>query len=297
MSNLNLAKNLKGKTAINDLLNNNVLSSQNVSMIDIEKLIPYRKHPFKLYTDERLDNMVESIKERGIISPIIVRKIENDKYEILSGHNRTNAGKKAGLRFIPSRINNVEDDIADIIVVESNFIQRNKFLPSEKAKAYKLQLDALNRQGKKCSIGTEVSRDVVAKNNDTSSVQIQRFVRLNYLVDDLLQLVDNKKLSFRAGVEISYIDKAIQSSILQVIENGKKITLKQAEKLRELAKSKELTQDDIYELLTENKEIKEVKIPINKISKYFDNDMSEKEMLDTILKLLKSYKENNFTLL
>lgn len=291
MSSLNLSKNLKSSAVISDLLNaskNNAIKQE----ADINLLVPYRRHPFKLYEDERLHRMIESIKRYGILSPIIVRQIEDNKYEILSGHNRVNAAKLVGLKTVPIEIRNVDDDIADIIVVDSNFVQRIDFLPSERAKACKLQLDALNRQGKKknfCSIGTEVeySRDIVAKNNNTSSVQIQRFIRLNYLVEELLDMVDNKDLSFRSAVEISYIDVETQNNIIEVIESSFKISLKQAKLLRQESENKILTFEDIIELLTEKEEVKRnINIPFDKIKNYFNDNASDEEVIERIIGLL-----------
>ncbi len=294
MSSLNLSKNLKSSSVISDLLNtskNNAIKQES----DINLLVPYRRHPFKLYEDERLHKMIESIKRHGVLSSIIVRQIEDNKYEILSGHNRVNAAKLAGLKTVPIEIRNVDDDIADIIVVDSNFVQRIDFLPSERAKAYKLQLDALNRQGKKndfCPIGTEVenSRDIVAKNNDTSSVQIQRFIRLNYLVEELLDMVDNKNLSFRPAVEISYIDVETQNNIIEVIESGFKISLKQAKLLRQESVNEILTFEDIIELLAVKEEVKRnINIPFDKIKNHFnDINTSDEEIVDKIIKLLNS---------
>ncbi len=293
---LNLSKNLKNKNVIGELISSNSTSFGNsIEKIDIDRLIAYRRHPFKLYEDERLSNMVGSIKQHGILSPIIVRPdgISNN-YEILSGHNRTNAAKLAGLKQVPIEIRIVDDDIADMIVVESNFVQRMDFLPSEKAKAYKLQLDALNRQGKKdnlCSNGTEVenSRDIVAKNNSTSSVQIQRYIRLNYLTDELLELVDKNTLSFRPAVEISYIDMETQINILNVIESGSKISLKQASLLKKEAESKILSIDDILDLLAGKKnEKRTIEIPFDKIKNYFPDSVTENEIIEKIVGLLNS---------
>jgi len=294
MSKLDLGKSLKSKDVISHLLSDNV-SNVIKKEVDINLLIPYRKHPFKLYEDERLGYMIESIKKYGIISPIIVRELEDGKYEVLSGHNRTNAARLIGLKTVPIEIRNVDDDIADIIVVQANFIQRIDFLPSEKARAYKLQLDALNRQGKKnsnlCSNGTEVenSRDIVARNNNTSSVQIQRYIRLNYLTEKLLDMVDNKTLSFRPAVEISHLEIEIQINIEKVIESGIRISLKQAHLLKEEAGTRILSIDDIYELLTENKKDKrKIEIPYDKIKNYFPDSVTEDEIVEKIVGLLNS---------
>lgn len=308
MSSLDLSKSLKSREAIKNLLSS-ASNNSDKKEVNIDTLITYKNHPFKLYTDERLDGMIESIKQVGILSPIIVRKKEDDKLEILSGHNRTNAAKLAGLKTVPVVIMDVDDDTADRIVVESNFIQRTEFLPSEKAKAYKLLLDSLNRQGKKtsisnfCSNGTEVvtkeseiqenSRDIVAKYYNTSSIQVQRYIRLNFLIDGLLKMVDDKVLSFRPAVEISYLDKKSQSNIECFINMGHKISLKHAQALREKFERIGLTTNDIANLLPEKeqneKSERNIVIPLEKLKGYFNDleGVTDEEIIEKIISFLK----------
>lgn len=301
MSKLNLNKKLKGHDLIGDIIGKPDLNNDDgdIKQIKTYLLIPFKNHPFKLYDGEKLNDLVESIKEYGILSPVIAREVENqEELELLSGHNRVNAAKIIGLETVPTIIKNVDDDTAQIIVAEANFRQRQDFLPSEKARAYKMQLDALKRQGKKrdndiCSNGTETetSREEVAKNNDTSAAQIRRYVRLNFLTEKLLDMVDNKILSFRPAVEISYLSEEGQQIIESLISNqGIKISLKQAERLRELEKSLGvLNLNTILQVLSEKKkEKKKLEIPVSKVKAYFDDNITDEEMINFILNLLES---------
>lgn len=302
MSKLNLSRKLKGQDLISDIigkpdLNNN---DKDIKQIKTYLLIPFKNHPFKLYEGNKLNDMVESIKEYGILSPVIAREIENkEELELLSGHNRVNAAKIIGLETIPTIIKSVDDDTAQIIVAEANFMQRQDFFPSEKAKAYKMQLDALNRQGKKrnldiCSNGTyvETSRDEVAKNNNTSASQIRRYIRLNYLTDELLDMVDKNILGFRPAVEISYLSSESQKIIESLMKNQNiKISLKQAEtlKIKEVEIGR-LNLDIILEVLSNKnkKNSKKIAIPLTKIKKYFDENLCEDEIINKIIQLLET---------
>lgn len=301
MSKLNLNKKLKGQDLIGDIIGKPDLNNDDgdIKQIKTYLLIPFKNHPFKLYDGEKLNDLVESIKEYGILSPVIAREIEDqEELELLSGHNRVNAAKIIGLETVPTIIKNVDDDTAQIIVAEANFRQRQDFLPSEKARAYKMQLDALKRQGKKrdndfCSNGTEAetSREEVAKNNDTSSAQIRRYIRLNFLTENLLDTVDSKILSFRPAVELSYLSEESQQIIESLISNqGIKISLKQAERLRELEKSLGvLNLNTILQVLSEKKkEKKKLEIPVSKVKAYFDDNITDEEMINIILNLLES---------
>ncbi len=298
MSKLNLNKKLKGHDIIGDIIGRTDLIDivDEIKQVKTYLLIPFKNHPFKLYEGKMLDDLVESIREYGVLSPVIVREIENkEELELLSGHNRVNAARIIGLETVPAIIKNVDDDTAQIIVTESNFKQRNSFLSSEKAKAYKMQMDALKRQGKKdiCSNGTEAmtSREEVARNNDTSAAQIRRYIRLNYLTDKLLDMVDKNTLSFRPAVEISYLSEESQKIIESLIENnGNKISLKQAEELRELEKSSGvLNLGVILRVLSEKKkEKKKLEIPVSKVKSYFDDNITDEEMINIILDLLDS---------
>lgn len=313
MSSLNIGRNLKGRTAFGELIGNKL---ENIQITDKEEsikevetylLIPFKNHPFKLYEGDKLNDMVESIKEYGILHPVIARVIQNqEELELLSGHNRVNAAKIIGLKTIPAIIKTVDDDTAAIIVAEANFLQRQELMPSEKAKAYKMQLDALKRQGKKknftdeidkCSNGTEVetSRDEVAKKNDTSASQIRRYIRLNFLTDGLLEMVDINILKFRPAVEISYLSSESQKIIESLIKNqDMNINLQQALQLKEMEREKEenLTLDNILEILSDKEEkSKKISIPMSKIKEYlYEDNLTTDEIVDKIIELLKKDK-------
>lgn len=298
MGKLGLNSKLKGYNNIIGEIISKEDSGKDIKQVKTYLLIPFKNHPFKLYEGDKLNDMIESIKEYGILSPVIAREIENrDELELLSGHNRVNAAKIIGLETVPTIIKNVDDDTAQIIVAEANFMQRQDFLPSERAKAYKMQLDALKRQGKKretdfCSNGTEAdtSREEVAKSNGTSAAQIRRYIRLTYLTDNLLEMVDKNILAFRPAVEISYLSSESQSIIESLIKNnGFKINLNQAERLK--IKEEQLGQlelNGILEVLSEKKNVakKQIEIPLSKIRKYFNNDMCENEIINKIIELL-----------
>lgn len=234
----------------------------------IENLVHFADHPFKLYSEEKLQELAESIKQSGIINPVVVRKIKDSgEYEILSGHNRTEAARIAGLMDIPSRVVDVDDDTARLIVTESNLLQREKLLPSEKGRAYKMQLDALKRQGQRTDLIQKLewdpdedtfdpmehktSRDLVADKNKESGAQIQRYIRMNSLASDLINMVDEEVIPFRAGVDLSYLSDTEQShlSFLLISNDTYKINLETAGILKTLSKAGQLDHTRIKQVL------------------------------------------------
>ncbi len=307
MGKLNLNSKLKGQDLINGIIGNT--SRYEIKEVPPAKLMPFGNtpgFPFKLHQGRKREELKQSIIEKGITSPIIVRAIpeiykdirpECD-YEIIIGHNRNDIAIELNLPRVPIIIRkDIDSDVMAIdIMNEDNFQQRQEILPSEKARAYKMQMDAIKKQGKRtdmdlCSNGTEVntSRDEVAKNNDTSAAQIRRYIRLNYLTEKLLDMVDRNILSFRPAVEISYLSEESQSIIESLIENQKiKISLKQAEELKELERnSGPLYFDIIAKVLSEKKkEKKKLEIPLSKIKRYFNDDLSETEIVNKIIELL-----------
>lgn len=309
MSKLDLQGKLNKKNVINDIIGNINTSQYEIKEVSPAKLMPFGNtpgFPFKLHQGKKREELKQSIIEKGITSPIIVRKIpemykdiqpECD-YEIIIGHNRNDIAIELNLPSVPIIIRkDIDSDVKAIdIMNEDNFQQRQEILPSEKARAYKIQMDAIKKQGKRtetdlCSNGTEVntSRDEVAKNNDTSAAQIRRFIRLNYLNKKLLDMVDMNILSFRPAVEISYLSEESQSIIESLFENQKiKISLKQAEELKELERnSTPLYFDIISKVLSEKKKKKKkLEIPLSKIKRYFNDDLSETEIVNKIIELL-----------
>ena len=198
-------------------MNNNLKSPVN---IPVEKIRPFEGHPYKVLDNEEMNTLIDSIQQKGVISPIVVRPLENtdDEYEIISGHRRLRASVKAGLETVPALIYAVTRDEAAIMLVDSN-LHREHILPSEKAFAYKLKLEALNHQGKTFGqVGQKYSRDLMAESVNESSRQIHRYIRLTYLIPELLEMMDEDKIALSVGVELSFLDEQMQYDLLRVIE-------------------------------------------------------------------------------
>ena len=266
--------------------------------LDIDSLFPFPNQPFQPYKEEEMEKMVQSIRENGVISPIVVRPKENGTYEIISGHNRVEACKRAGFTFIPSFIREVDDATAVILMVDSNLRQREKLLPSEKAKAYKMKMEALKRQGERrdltsCHDGTKFrSDDAVAENVQDSARQVQRFVRLNNLSPALMNLVDEGKLALTPAVEISYLDSADQEIVQEILERDQvSPSLSQAQKLRKLSDTKKINDREIDRVLTVEKPMYEtIVFRRNKIEQFFPAGTTGQQIEKTIYKLLEQYR-------
>ena len=212
-------------------------STDAVAQISTELLVEYENQPFKPYSDKKLNELAEDIKINGVLSPIIVRPIDNGKYQILAGHNRTAASKLAGLTTVPAVIKPCDNDTAKLIVVNTNLNQRQELLPSEKAFAYKMQLEAMKHQGiTSCQVGTKLrSDDILAENLQDSARQIQRYIRLTYLIKPMLDMVDNNRMAFMVGVNLSFLSEDNQDILYDLITDNKmKITLSQSEELKRL---------------------------------------------------------------
>ena len=204
-----------------------VVNEESAMEIEINKIHAFKNHPFKVLDDEKMQDLIESVKLSGVLTPVLLRVDSNDEYEMISGHRRLHAEKMAGLTTIPAIVRELSDDDAVIAMVDAN-IQREELLPSEKAFAYRMKLEAMKRQGSRTDItsgqndqkltGT-VSRDILAQQVGESSKQVQRYIRLTELIPELLDMVDNKKLTFTIGVDISYIDKEIQKWIYEYIKD------------------------------------------------------------------------------
>ena len=198
-------------------MNNNLKSPVT---IPVEKIRPFEGHPYKVLDNEEMNTLIDSIQQKGVISPILVRPLENtdDEYEIISGHRRIRASVKAGLETVPALIYAVSRDEAAVMLVDSN-LHREHILPSEKAFAYKLKLEALNHQGKTFGqVGQKYSRDLMAESVNESSRQIHRYIRLTYLIPELLEMMDEDKIALSVGVELSFLDEQMQYDLLRVIE-------------------------------------------------------------------------------
>lgn len=270
--------------------------------IEIEKICPFRKHPFKVIDDEKMQELVESIKTNGVLTPVLVRPLGMDTYEMISGHRRMHAAKLAGLEKIPTIIREMTDDEAVICMVDAN-VQREELLPSEKAFAYKMKLEAMKRRAGRPSQnnvsqnGTDFRSDeLLAKQIGSSRNQIQRYIRLTELIPDLLELVDKKKLQFTVAVEISYIDEKIQQWLYEYIRDNGFIKLKQISALREHLKTEKINQQQMITLLNENmpgrKSIRKVTLSEDRLSKYFPPFYSQDDMEKVLIQLLEIWKQN-----
>ena len=227
-----------------------------ITNISVDLLVPFEGQPFKPYTKEKLEELAEDIKMNGVLSPIIIRPFENGKYQILAGHNRTSASKLVGKTTIPAVIKQCDDDTAKLTVVNTNLNQRQELLPSEKAFAYKMQLEVLKHQGQKSTSGQLVQKysvEQVADNVKENYKQVQRYIRLTYLIDEFLQMVDEKKLAFMVGVNISFLCKDDQNILYDYISyDDIKISLKQSQQLKELA-DKEFTNEMLEDFFAKKK--------------------------------------------
>ena len=229
-----------------------------ITNISVDLLVPFEGQPFKPYTKEKLEELAEDIKMNGVLSPILIRPIADGKYQILAGHNRTSASKLVGKTTIPAVIKQCDDDTAKLTVVNTNLNQRQELLPSEKAFAYKMQLEALKHQGAtSCQVGTKLeigrSDNQIAENSKESARQIQRYIRLTYLIDEFLQMVDEKRLAFMVGVNLSFICKDDQTILYDYISyDDIKISLKQSQQLKELA-DKDFTTEMLEDFFAKKK--------------------------------------------
>ena len=235
--------------------------------LEIDSLVPFPNQPFNPYTEDDMAKMVESIQENGVISPIIVRpKADGETYEIISGHNRVEACRRAGICKIPSFIREVDDDTAVILMVDSNLRQREKLLPSEKAKAFKMKVEAIKRQGERTDLTSvqveqkfagKTSRDIVAEEVGESNAQVQRYIRLNSLSPSLLQMVDYGKLAFNPAVALSYLNPEDQAIVQEVMEREEIApSLSQAQKLKKMASAGTIDDkkiiDEVYDYVSQH---------------------------------------------
>ncbi len=268
--------------------------------LDVDSLVPFKDHPFREYPEEKMREMVESVTEHGILMPILVRPIDSGEgYEIISGHNRVEASRRAGIKKIPATIREMDDDTATILMVDSNLRQRDKLLPSEKAKAYQMKMEALKRKAGRpeknsCQVGTNYRADkAVAENTDDSARQVQRFIRLNRLSAALLDYVDEGTLAFNPAVEVSYLDPADQQVVYEIMERDQiSPSLSQAQKLHKLAQIGKISEDAIEAVMTVEKPMYEtITFRRNTVEKYFPAGTSGREIEKTIIRLLEEYQQ------
>ena len=267
--------------------------------IAIEKLFPFEGHPFKVQDNEEMNALIESIQEQGILSPLIVRPKENteDEYEIVSGHRRFRAAVKAGMKEVPALIVPLDRDEAAVAVVDSN-LHREHILPSEKAFAYKLKMEALSRQGKRTDLTSDqVGRkletaEIIGQQADESKNQVRRYIRLTNLILPILDMVDEKRIAFTPAVELSYLLPEEQTMLLSEIEyNDCTPNLSQAQRLKELSMQGLFTGERLSAIMSEEKanQKERVKIPADRIRKYFPKDYTTAQIEETIVKLCEAY--------
>ena len=264
--------------------------------ISIEKLFPFEGHPFKVQDNEEMNALTQSIQEQGILSPLIVRPKENtaDEYEIVSGHRRFRAAVKAGISFIPALIVPLDRDAAAIAVVDSN-LHREHILPSEKAFAYKLKMEALSRQGKRSDLtsdqlGPKLTVEKISEND--SATQVKRYIRLTNLIPPVLDMVDEGRIAFTPAVELSYLQPEEQRMLLSEMEyNDCTPDLSQAQRLKALSMQGLFTKEQLSTIMSDEKanQKERVKIPVERIRKYFPKDYTTTQMEETIVKLCEAY--------
>lgn len=277
-----------------------VVGEESAMEIEIYKIHPFKDHPFHVVDDDRMKRLVDSIRENGILVPAIVRSIGNDEYEMISGHRRMHAAQKLGMERIPVIIREMSDDEAIVKMVDSN-IQREELLPSEKAFAYKMKIEAMKRQAGRPSNNSgqndqnlrgTVSRDLLAEEAGESSRQVQRYIRLTELIPDLLDYVDKKRIQFTVAVEISYIDKEIQQWVYEYIKENGSVKINQVKELRAAMQTGAMTQDKVITILSGNQpgeRIGDLTLSWKKFSRYFPQDYSRDDMRQVIEDLLKSW--------
>ena len=271
---------------------------EQVQQIPIEELFPFKEHPFKVLDDEAMQRTVESVAQYGVLAPLIARPRPEGGYEIISGHRRQHAAELAGLDTLPVIVREMTDDAAVILMVDSN-LQRENILPSERAFAYKMKLEAIKKQGARSDltsgqIGPKLRSDEqVALDAGESRKQVQRFIRLTNLIPELLDLVDEKKISFNPAVELSYLDEAQQRDFLQAMDETQNApSLSQAQRMKKLAQEGKLTYEAAFAIMGEAKkdELDKVVIKNDTLKKYFPRSYTPRQMEDVIIKLLEQWQ-------
>ena len=271
---------------------------EQVQQIPIGELFPFKNHPFKVLDDESMQRTVESVEQYGVLSPLIARPRPEGSYEIISGHRRQHAAQLAGLDTLPVIVRNMDDDAAVLLMVDSN-LQRENILPSERAFAYKMKLEALKNQGARSDltsrqvVGKLEAADLVGKGNEESGRQVQRFIRLTNLIPELLDMVDEKKIAFNPAVELSYLDESQQRDFLEAMNDTQNApSLSQAQRLKKLAQEGHFSYDVAFAVMGEEKkdELDKVVIKNDTLRKYFPRSYTPKQMEDTIIKLLEQWQ-------
>lgn len=270
--------------------------------LPIEKLCPFEGHPFKVADNEEMDQLVESIMAHGVLTPLVVRPLENGEYEVISGHRRLHACKRAGIESVPAVITEMDRDAAAIALVDSN-LHREHILPSEKAFAYKLKLEALKQQGQRTDL---TSRQVVGKLETADMIadgesgrQVQRYIRLTHLIPEILQMVDDRKIALTPAVDISYLTKKEQEDLLETMEcEDCTPSVSQAIRMKQLSQAGELDVYTIFDILTQKKANQHEKISfkVSDLRSYFPRSYTASQMTREIIKaleFLRQHREQN----
>ena len=269
---------------------------RNVTYIEVDKLKPFENHPYYVKDDDEMLNLTQSIAENGILSPLIVRPIENDEYEVISGHRRLHAGIKAGMDKVPALIYEMDKDVAVIALVDSN-LHRDNVLPSERAFAYKMKMEALSHQGKRtdltlAQVEPKLSAEIIGESENISRETVKRYIRLTNLLPKLLEYVDEGRIAFTPAVELSYLNDIEQQDLIQTIESEDCTpSLSQAVRMKKLSQAGELDDDKILEIMSEEKanQKERIKIPTERVRKYFPENYTKSQIEDAIVKLCEAH--------
>ena len=272
---------------------------EQVQQIPIGELFPFKNHPFKVLDDESMQRTVESVEQYGVLSPLIARPRPEGGYEIISGHRRQHAAQLAGLETLPVIVRQMDDDAAIILMVDSN-LQREHILPSERAFAYKMKLDAMKNQGTRSDLtSTQVvsklrSNEKLGAENNQSRETVRRFIRLTNLIPELLDMVDNKTVSFNPAVELSYLSPEQQQEVIRAMDDTQNFpSVSQAKRIKKLAQDGTFTTETVVAIMGEEKksELDTVTIKNDTLRKYFPRNYTPKQMEDTIIKLLEQWQK------
>ena len=272
---------------------------EQVQQIPIGELFPFKNHPFKVLDDDSMSDTVESVKQYGVLSPLIARPRPKGGYEIISGHRRQHAAELAGLETLPVIVRQMDDDAAIILMVDGN-LQREHILPSERAFAYKMKLDAMKNQGTRSDLtSTQVvsklrSNEKLGAENNQSRETVRRFIRLTNLTPELLDMVDNKTVSFNPAVELSYLSPEQQQEVIRAMDDTQNFpSVSQAKRIKKLAQDGTFTTETVVAIMGEEKksELDTVTIKNDTLRKYFPRSYTPKQMEDTIIKLLEQWQK------
>ena len=275
---------------------------ENIKEVELSKLLPFPDHPFRVLEDESMREMAESIREYGVLMPLVVRPVEEGQYEIISGHRRKYACEMIGMETVPVIVRELDRDASIIMMVDSN-LQRENILPSERAAAYKMKLEAIKRQGQRSDLtcgqvdhklNESKSRDKIAEETGESGRQVQRYIRLTELSPELQQMVDEKKIAMTPAVEISYLKPEEQKLLVETIESEQATpSLSQAKRMKQMSREGTLTDDTMLSVMSEQKkpEKNEIVLPYDALAKFFPKNYTPHQMERMIYKLLENWQK------